>query len=68
MNEKKEPPPPILPPSIEIKEDFCLFHKGEIQGEIYICPACKTKYCMECAKRARDERKLCVKCKQLILM
>lgn len=68
MSEKKVPPPPVLPPSIEIKNNFCLFHKGEIQGEIYTCPSCKTNYCMECAKKARDEKKLCIKCKQLVLM
>lgn len=68
MNDKKAPPPPMLPPSFKMKENFCLLHKGDIQGEIYTCPACKTKYCMECAKKARHEGKLCVKCKQLILM
>ncbi|MFX1313764.1 MAG: hypothetical protein ACFFHD_14330 [Promethearchaeota archaeon] len=68
MSEKKVPPPPVLPPSIEIKNNFCLFHKGEIQGEIYTCPSCKTNYCMECAKKARDEKKLCIKCKQLVLI
>ncbi|MFX1573209.1 MAG: hypothetical protein ACFFB0_10705 [Promethearchaeota archaeon] len=68
MKDKKVPPPPVLPPSIHIKENFCLFHKGDIQGEIYTCPACKTKYCMDCAIKARDEKRLCVKCKQLVLM
>ncbi|MFW9939616.1 MAG: hypothetical protein ACFFFT_01150 [Candidatus Thorarchaeota archaeon] len=68
MNNKKTPPPPVLPPSIKIDENFCLLHKGEIQGEIYTCPSCKTKYCMECAEIANQEAKLCIKCKHLILL
>ena len=67
MNVKKTPPPPSLPPSIEIKDNFCLFHKGDIRGEIYTCPTCKTKYCLECAKKARLEAKLCIKCKHLVM-
>ena len=29
-----------MPPPIEIKKDFCLFHKGQIKGEIYECKKC----------------------------
>ncbi|MCK4687402.1 MAG: hypothetical protein KAT66_04685 [Candidatus Lokiarchaeota archaeon] len=70
MSDKKIPPPPVLPPSIQIKnmDNFCLFHKGHIKGEIYSCPKCKTKYCLKCAKEARNEGKYCVKCKQIILI
>ncbi|MFX1502665.1 MAG: hypothetical protein ACFFDH_17020 [Promethearchaeota archaeon] len=68
MSDKNVPPPPILPPSFKIKKNFCLFHKGDIQGEIYTCPVCKTNYCLECAKKAQLEEKLCVKCKRLVLM
>ena len=68
MSEKKVPPPPVLPPSIEITENFCLFHKGNIKGKIYTCPKCKTDYCLECAKKARNEGKYCVKCRQLIII
>ena len=69
MSEKKIPPPPVLPPSInKLKDNICLFHKGEINGETYTCPSCKTKYCLECAKKSKLERKFCVKCKQLIFI
>ena len=27
MNNKKLPPPPTLPPSFAISDNFCLFHK-----------------------------------------
>lgn len=68
MNNKRTPPPPVLPPSININENFCLLHKGDIQGDVYTCPVCKTKYCMKCAEKAKNEAKLCVKCKRLILI
>jgi len=67
MSDKKVPPPPALPPSFKMEENFCLFHKGDIQGDMYTCPACKTNYCLVCAKKAKLEGKLCIKCKQLVL-
>ncbi|MFX0002995.1 MAG: hypothetical protein ACFE9C_02395 [Candidatus Hodarchaeota archaeon] len=66
MSDKQIPPPPILPPTITLNEKLCLFHKGDINGEIYICPSCHTKYCLECAKKAEKEGKLCIKCKHLV--
>ena len=69
MNDKKQPPPPMLPPnSVKIKQNFCLFHRGDIKGDIYQCKACKTNYCLECAKKAKTEGKKCVKCRQLIYL
>ncbi len=67
MSEKKIPPPPALPPRIERKENFCLFHKGDLKGELYTCPTCKSQYCLECAKKAKQEGRNCVKCKQIII-
>ena len=69
MTDKKNPSPPIMPPSsVKIMENFCLFHRGDIKGDIYQCNACKSKYCFECAKKAKAEGKKCVKCKQLIFI
>ncbi len=70
MNDKNIPPPPVLPPnSFKIKDDYCLFHKGDIIGkEIYTCYNCKQKYCMDCAKKAKSAGYSCAKCKHLILI
>ncbi|MFO8020542.1 MAG: hypothetical protein R6U96_18110 [Promethearchaeia archaeon] len=70
MTGKKMPPsPPELPPETDkIPDDFCLFHKGKISGEVYECPTCHTTYCLECAQKAREEGKKCIKCKQVILL
>jgi hypothetical protein len=68
MSEKKIPPPPVLPPSSSLKKNFCLLHKGEIDGETYVCPKCKAVYCLDCAKKAEKDAALCIKCKQLILV
>jgi len=68
MNDKKIPPPPVLPPNIDLKDNYCLFHKGEIVGNVYTCPKCKTKYCMNCALEARARGISCIKCKQIVLI
>jgi len=68
MSDKKIPPPPSLPPNLEIKTDFCLLHKGSLKEEKYSCVTCKTEYCLECAKKAKAEGKSCVKCKQLLFI
>jgi hypothetical protein len=69
--EKKpsSPPPPILPPEkLPPKENFCLFHKGKITGEIYECPSCRTKYCLICAQKAKENGRKCIKCKNVIFI
>lgn len=67
--DKKRPKPPIFPPKdVKIGKDFCLFHKGKIQGEIYICPKCSTQYCKTCAVKAKENGKKCVKCKNPIYL
>jgi hypothetical protein len=70
LAKKDKPLPPTLPPSekSKLRENFCLFHKGEIKGDIYECPSCHTKYCWNCAKDAKQEGKKCVKCKTFIFI
>lgn len=67
MNDKM-PPPPSMPPSTNMEEGLCLFHKGMIQGDIYTCPSCNTNYCLACAEKAKAAGKKCVKCQQIILL
>jgi len=67
-DEKKLPPPPVMPPSFKIKKDFCLFHKGPITEEIYKCSNCGQSYCLGCAKNAINEGKTCIKCKSPIFL
>ena len=42
---------------IKEKEDFCQIHRGPLSGITYVCPKCKTKYCLKCAQtlKIRDE-------------
>ena len=68
MNEKIIPPPPKLPPKIAIPKKICLLHKGALSDLKYTCPKCKTQYCLECTKTAKEEAIACVKCKQLIIV
>jgi len=40
----------------------CIAHKGSIGGSSYICPKCKSLYCLECAINLKKENKLCILC------
>jgi len=45
------------------KSDFiCVVHKGSIDGAVYICPRCKTFYCVKCASALRDKGENCWSC------
>ncbi len=47
---------------IEEKEFICVVHKGNIDGNIYLCPQCKTLYCERCAKALREKGEKCWSC------
>ncbi len=48
---------------VEEKEIICLIHKGPISGaNIYLCPSCKTYYCLNCAKALRSRGEKCWAC------
>jgi len=51
---------------IEKEEHSCGVHGGKIVGAIYICPSCKTYYCMECASDLKLKGKTCQVCKHEI--
>lgn len=69
------PPAPALPPNSGLPagvdlENFCLLHKGPIEGEVYECSTCHARYCRQCvleAKQAGNAR-ACVRCKMPFLL
>jgi len=47
---------------IEKSEFICIVHKGTIDGAVYICPNCKTFYCVRCANVLKDKGEKCWSC------
>ena len=47
---------------IEKSEFICIVHKGTIDGAVYICPNCKTFYCVRCANALKDKGEKCWSC------
>ena len=51
---------------VEEKEAICLVHKGAIVGTVYICPNCKTYYCLKCANALINKGEKCWTCEREI--
>ena len=47
---------------IEKSEFICIVHKGTIDGAVYICPNCKTFYCVRCANALKEKGEKCWSC------
>ena len=49
---------------IQIDEDpmLCLVHRGNISGEVYVCPKCKSFYCKKCASVLMVKGEQCWSC------
>ena len=48
---------------IEEQEFTCIVHKGTIKGaNIYLCPNCKTFYCVKCATALKERGEKCWLC------
>jgi len=48
---------------VETQEFNCIVHKGPIVGDkVYICPNCRTFYCIKCANVLRDKGEKCWSC------
>jgi hypothetical protein len=47
---------------IQAKEDFCQIHRGPLSGITYVCPTCKTKYCLKCAESIKIKGEKCWGC------
>ncbi|MHA1733233.1 MAG: hypothetical protein ACTSU5_14900 [Promethearchaeota archaeon] len=73
MSTPPPPPPPASGPSLPASADvqnFCLLHKGPVQGEVYECPNCHQRYCRSCVVDAKEKggKRFCVKCKTIFLL
>ncbi|MFX1329769.1 MAG: hypothetical protein ACFE91_16695 [Promethearchaeota archaeon] len=47
---------------IEEQKFICVVHKGQIVGTVYICPNCKTCYCLTCAYSLKANGEKCWTC------
>lgn len=52
--------------NIQEKQDFCQVHRGLLSGVSYICPKCKTKYCLKCARALKEKSEGCWVCFETI--
>ncbi|MFX1387152.1 MAG: hypothetical protein ACFE9M_08060 [Promethearchaeota archaeon] len=46
----------------EDQKFICIVHKGQIVGTVYICPNCKTCYCLTCAYSLKANGEKCWTC------
>jgi hypothetical protein len=47
---------------VEGQKFICVVHKGQIVGTVYICPNCKTCYCLTCAYSLKAKGENCWNC------
>ena len=47
---------------VEDQKFTCVVHKGQIVGTVYICPNCKTSYCLTCAYSLKANGEKCWTC------
>ena len=47
---------------VEDQKFICIVHKGQIVGTVYICPNCKTCYCLTCAYSLKAKGEKCWTC------
>ncbi len=47
---------------VEDQKFICVVHKGQIVGTVYICPKCKTCYCLTCAYSLKANGEKCWTC------
>jgi len=51
---------------VEKKSFTCIVHRGEIVGNVYICPNCQSFYCHKCAKVLKIKGEKCWSCENEI--
>ena len=47
---------------VEKQQFICVVHKGPIEGAVYVCPKCKTFYCVNCATALKKVGESCWSC------
>ena len=47
---------------VEEQEFICVVHKGKIDSAIYLCPHCRTFYCVKCAQTLKEKGEKCWSC------
>ena len=47
---------------VEDQKFTCVVHKGQIVGTVYICPNCKTSYCLTCTYSLKANGEKCWTC------
>jgi len=51
---------------VETEQFTCAIHNGKIIGPLYLCPKCKTYYCMKCALELKTKGLKCTTCNKKI--
>ena len=64
--EKKEIEKTEAEMDLEEKEAMCVVHKATIVGTVYICPSCKSYYCLKCANALVEKGEKCWNCEREI--
>ncbi len=47
---------------------ICIVHRGDITGDMYLCPECKALYCQRCAKVLKANKDACWSCTSEIVV
>jgi len=47
---------------VDAQKFICIVHKGPITGANYLCPHCKTFYCVKCAQALKEKGEKCWSC------
>lgn len=49
---------------VQVKEESCIVCENKLKGTNYVCPSCKTKYCIRCAIALSERKEACWVCKK----
>ncbi len=52
--------------NVQVKVEKCIVCETDLKGTSYVCPFCKTKYCIRCAIMLSERHENCWACKNLL--